>query len=94
MMVNGRHEKDTLVRKVEVDDLNHDRQGLDDKQAADDEGNDLGVGDDGGAGKSGAQRQRAGITHKNTRRIAVEPQKAQASTGTRRAEDGQVHIAV
>ena len=94
MMMNGRHKEDALVRKVEIDNLDHDRQGLDDKQAADDEGNDFGVGHDGGAGKSGTQGKRAGIAHKDARRIAVEPQKAQAGAGARRAEDGQVHIAV
>ena len=38
MMMNGRHKEDALVRKVEIDNLDHDRQGLDDKQTADDEG--------------------------------------------------------
>ena len=94
MMMDGRHKEDALVRKVEVDNLNHYRQGLNDKQAADDEGDDLGVGHDGRAGKRGAQGKRAGIAHKDARRIAVEPQKAQAGTGTRGAEDGQVHVSV
>lgn len=94
MMMDGRHKEDALVRKVEIDNLNHDRQGLNDKQAADDEGDDLGVGHDGRAGKRGAQGKRAGIAHKDARRIAVEPQKAQAGTGTRGAEDGQVHVSV
>ena len=40
MMMNGRHKEDALVRKVEIDNLDHDRQGLDDKQTADDEADD------------------------------------------------------
>lgn len=76
MMMDGRHKEDALVRKVEVDNLNHDRQGLNDKQATDDEGDDLGVSHDGRTGKRGTQSKRAGITHKDARRIAVEPQKA------------------
>ena len=31
MMMDGRHKEDALVRKVEVDILNHDRKGLNDK---------------------------------------------------------------
>src|SRR5215217_6011512 len=78
MVVDRSHQEDALLRGLEVGDLDHDRGGLDDEQAADDAQNQLVLGGHGDGAERTAKGQGAGVAHEDLGRRRVVPEEAGA----------------
>src|SRR4051812_45652940 len=78
MIMDGGHEEDALALAVadsgvlEVVALDDDRKSLGDEDTADEDERELVSDDDRDVRDQTAQRQRAGVTHKDARGIAIE----------------------
>src|SRR5579864_3090456 len=90
MVVERRHAEDALSRELGTCDLNDDRDGLQDEQAADNGEHELVFCNDRHGAQRGADRERSGVAHENARRGRIEPQKAQARADHRGAKDREL----
>src|SRR3546814_15007011 len=65
VMVERRHAEDPLSRELERGDLDDDRHGLEDEQAADDGEHQLVLGDDADGAQRAAAGERPGVAHED-----------------------------
>ena len=90
MVVDRRHTEDALTAQLEGADLQNHRQGFNHKHAAHDHQQELLTQQHGDNAQRAAQRQRTDVTHKDLRRISVEPEEAQPRADYRRTDDHQL----
>src|SRR6185369_8165337 len=90
MVVDRRHQEDTLARALVDQHLDHDRQRLDHEQAADDDQHELVVRRDSNRAESPAEREAARVAHEDRRGRGVEPEEGEARSNDRQAQHSQV----
>ena len=90
MVVNRRHTEDALAAQLERTDLQDNRQGFHDENAAHNHQQEFLAQQYGDNAQRAAERQRTDIAHKDLRRVGVEPQETQARADNRRTDDNQL----
>ena len=93
VVVDGRHPEDPPSGQLEGGHLDHDRQGLDDEDAADNGEQHLLTDDNGNGTKRAPQGKGADIAHEELGRVTVEPKKAEAAADESATEDGELSAA-
>src|SRR5579863_7306316 len=90
MMVQRRHAEDAAAGELETGDLDDDRDGFEDEEAADNDQDQFVLGDEADRAQGPADRQRSGVTHEHHRGWRVEPQKSEAGADQGGAENRQL----
>ena len=93
MVVNGAHLEDADPAGLEGDDLDDDRQGFNDVQAASQDEEQFRLGQDGHGSQGPTQCQGTRIAHEHLGRMLVIEEEAQAGPGQCRPKDGKMGIA-
>jgi hypothetical protein len=94
VVVNRRHAKDPFAVEAERSHLHDDREGLHDKDAADDEQHQFLLGNDGNRPQGAAEGEAADIAHKDLGGVSVEPEEAEPRPDHSATEDAELAGAI